>query len=121
MENAKVVYFEDSEIFQEMMTIYLKIAGHQVIHSAHTMDQARKLIDTLKPGMVNVAIVDGNLNSGHTGNDGREIVELLRAKDENIVIIGSSGDGEVEGADYQAPKSGSVTSLIPELIENIKK
>jgi hypothetical protein len=121
MENAKVVYFEDSESLQELASVYLQMALNHIVRSALTMDQARELINQLEPGTVNVAIVDGNLTSTvHTGNDGREIVELLRAKDENIIIIGSTGDDIVEGADYQVPKVGNVAASLSEMIHDIK-
>ncbi len=106
MENARIVHFEDDESFRKLCEIYVdKMFGHQVLYSIASMDQAREFIEGLETGQVDVAIIDGNLNSRTiSGNDGAEIVELLHAKDPRVTTIGFSGGGDVPGANLQVGK-----------------
>ncbi len=120
MENAKIAYFEDQESLRRIVTIFLRDAGHEVLHAIDTMEKARALIAELEPESIDVAIVDGNLGSGSTGEDGKEIVRLLRERLGNsVVVIGSSGSDDVAGADYQASKGGNVVQTIPSIIKDL--
>ena len=119
MENAKVAVFEDNHSLREMYEDFLKAYGHQILCSAATMEQARALIETLEPGMLDAAIVDGNLSGGSSGDDGREIVRRLHERDATIATIAMSGAGQIEGAKHQVGKDNIVK--LTEVLNNLKR
>lgn len=81
------------------------------------MHQVREVINTLEGGDADVALVDGNLSNRVTGEDGVEITRLLRAKfGESVVVIGVSGDHEIDGADHNVSKTDDTEARLLEII-----
>lgn len=119
MEGAKVGIFEDSDTWQGILTRIVERGGHEVQLTATTMEEARAALAELTPGLLDVAIVDGNLDEdSFSGDDGREITAQLHEIG-GVVVIGFSGSREVDGADYTVRKSGDPRTEIPEIIDNL--
>ncbi|HSW91807.1 MAG TPA: hypothetical protein VLG09_04130 [Candidatus Saccharimonadales bacterium] len=121
MENAKVGIFEDTADWQDILKGIVEMNGHQVTLSITSMDAARITIPALPEDVLNVALVDGNLNTKTaSGADGAEISRLLKEKfGEAITVIGCSGSHVVEGADFNASKLGNPAQEIPDIIAAI--
>ena len=105
MLHAKVGVFEDHLLHRDTLRQTLEIYDHNVVVEVGTIDEAREIIPVLTPGIMDVAIIDGNLRpSVIDGEDGREVAGLLRATLGQILLIGYSGAGCVEGVDIDTGK-----------------
>lgn len=122
MENARVGIIEDNELVRGMLSRFVVEMGlHEIVFTAQTMNEALAAIESLQPGDVDVALVDGNLSPNRDdSSEGAQISELLRAKlGETVTIIGISGSGPVEGADINIPKTG--TSVGMDVVQAISR
>ena len=105
MDKARVAIFEDHEMVADSLTRGLEWMGHSAVATAKTLGEAEQLIANLAEDGLDLAIVDGNLTRGDiSGRDGANITRLLKGKFSGIVVIGMSGNNEVEGADHQIIK-----------------
>jgi CheY-like chemotaxis protein len=103
-EKARVFVVEDNERFQKIIIKRLKKAGHSVVATATTLDQALAMVDQLEQLGVGVAVLDGNLSDYDvSGNDGREILKAIQKKDPNVITVGMSLD-DFEGTDVDLGK-----------------
>lgn len=107
---ARVAVIEDEPGLQTLYGRWLQSGGHSIVARATNVTEAGDVIDTLKAGDVDVAIVDGNLGSSRNGEDGSLVIQKLRARLSDVKIIGASSDlAGVFGADVNLTKPDMVT------------
>lgn len=107
MENARIGIIEDDTAARLVLRRSLELFGHTVAdeHIATSMPEALGMLGRLVTGELDIAVVDGNLTSGVlTGTDGAQVVSLFQEEFPDIITIGHSANGEVQGADLQVPK-----------------
>jgi CheY-like chemotaxis protein len=105
MDKARVAIFEDSEAMQQVVSHIVQANGHLVVAQARTLGEAESVIASLEPGNLDVAVVDGNLDSERLGGyDGARVARLLREKLGEVMIIGYSATDEIEGVDHHLQK-----------------
>lgn len=100
MVGARVGIFEDHPFVRELAEGTIGLAGHFVVISAQSLEQAKVAIDQYGSGL-DVALVDGDLGSGT--EDGPQVIQWLRAAS-NAYVIGHSTLGMVEGSDADVKK-----------------
>lgn len=103
-EKAKVAIFEDHLSTIERMKKYIESSGHSVIAVASTLEEALLLIRSLREKGVQVATIDGNLNSKSSGNDGDKILRAIKESAPEIKTIGFSTLGGIRGVDIDMMK-----------------
>ncbi len=117
----RIGIFEDSEPYFGALQLYLKVGGITLERIASDMDEALKAIPNLANKGFGAILVDGNLTPDDaSGSDGRRIVALIKQLELPVTIIGHSGSGDVEGADYQLPKIEGAPK-VEALLRNILK
>lgn len=93
-ENARVVFFEDDKIWNDLVDKALVKSGHQIVFRTPNLEEALESINRFDELGVDVAIVDGNLESDecleNNGEHGRIIAEQISEKKPKTRIIGFS-------------------------------
>lgn len=118
MENAKIGIFDDREDIRGLLKLLLEQEKHSVVVEAESVEDSAQKIDSLHPGDLDVALVDGNLGMASDLSEGAEIARLLREKMADVVIVGISSTGEpIEGVDENIDKMES--GKIKEYISNL--
>lgn len=106
-ENASVFVAEPDFLWRGNYRRWLERAGHTVVATADSLEDAEVVIPTLEDLGVQVAIVSDTLGNGHGVSDGTEaalVVSELRAINPDISIIGSTYSGRIEGTDADVLK-----------------
>ncbi len=103
-EKAKVFVAEDDETWQKFIKIYLEEAGHSVVATARTIEEAMEIIEKLEEMGIDVAVLDGNLNEDeYKGFDGMAMLRKIRDTAKNVKTVGMSGNS-VPGTDVDLGK-----------------
>ena len=103
-ERAKVFVVEDSRQWRNLIIPELEFAGHEVVVTSTTLQEALEAVGTLTQLGIQVAIIDGNLSKEDTsGSDGRKILESITEKAPEVKTIGLSMD-KVVGVDVDLGK-----------------
>lgn len=111
-ERARLFWAEDSSEIMEMGIEFAERAGHKVVVTARTLDEALSQVSSMGDKGIQVAVVDGNLRpSVSTGSDGKMVAEAIKKSFPGIGIIGNSS-GSVIGADIQVPKFLGPSAII---------
>lgn len=104
-ERANVFLIENDENSRENAVTFLEMAGHRVVETASTLDEALNKIPSLTNKGVDVAIVDGNLSFGdESGKNGEVIAREIKAAHPEIVVIGHALRKPISTADVNCPK-----------------
>lgn len=107
-ERAKVFVAEDDKRWQDIIKSLLTDAGHSVVLTAQTREQALGAVPQLKELGVQVAIIDGNLNPHDSnGADGQALLAAIRAQVPGVKTVGMSGN-TVGGVDVNVGKLGAL-------------
>lgn len=114
-EKARVFVVEDSETWQEIIRIKSEEAGHKVVLSASTLEQALEKVKKLKKLKVQVATIDGNLTNDISGADGQAVLAAIKTHAPEVKTIGMAVFN-VEGVNINLGKSD-----VSKLGEVIKK
>ena len=105
MEHARIIVVQDYLLDRYIHRLCCQEFGHVLLGEADTAADAKRLVDGLKPGEVDVAIVDGELGTSvRRKTDGEEVGAYIHAKLPGVTVIGTSLDGNVRGADVSFPK-----------------
>lgn len=94
-ENARVIIVHDDRDYLKILTLWLEGSGHQVIKTAHNLEDGKKLIEEIKNNgpTINVALLDGNLSHASSGgNDGRTLAKQVRDQLPGVKVLSISGD-----------------------------
>lgn len=111
MENARIFLVEDDKQVRGYLKLMLEeLGGHQVVEEAINVQEAEDSIGRLMPdegnvALVDVALVDGNLDTSHDQSDGARVAAEIRTHLPGLVIVGISGGGPVEGAHVDINKN----------------
>lgn len=90
--NAKIFIAEDEGHILNLEKTILKLAGHEVVLEACSLDKALDNANLARTKEVTVAILDGSLGNGP--GDGPKIARDLKDKVPGIKIIALSGSDE---------------------------
>lgn len=105
MENAKIGIFDDADFVRKIFREYLELDGHTIVAEADTVEDSKASIETMEPGTMDIAIVDGNFSGTRLDStEGSEIARTLRSRLPEVVIIGVSSAAPIEGADINYSK-----------------
>jgi DNA-binding NtrC family response regulator len=112
-EKAKIFFVEDDVDSREDCAEYLKSAGHTIVETATTIEEAMNKIPTLDQKGINIAIVDGNLSKdSYDGSEGEFIAEEIKKQHPNIVVIGHSLKKPLNNADVNSIKMENNEKLV---------
>ena len=93
MEGKRVIIIEDIAPWQRVIARHVIEAGHTIVGSATSLDEALALVKKLQALQVDVVTLDGNLTLGDgSGKEGRTILAEIRKNTPKVKIIGLSGD-----------------------------
>lgn len=116
-EKAKVFVVEDDKFWQMAIKGVLEDAGHSVVASATTLDEALVMVEQLKEMGVDVAVLDGNLDPDeYQGFDGQTVLRAIQEKAPEVKTIGMSGNS-VKGTDIDLGKGNAVE--LGEVVSNL--
>ncbi len=94
---AKVFIIEDLETWQELISINLENAGHQIVGRARSRKEASEAIPRFKDFGVQVVTIDGNLSRGFQGGeDARVLIPEIRRIAPEVAIVGMSTSSVVD-------------------------
>lgn len=111
-ENAQIFLVEDNAKVVKTLTEYLENAGHEVVETATSLQEALSKIPTLSQKGVNVAILDGNLTEGEeSGQEGEIVAEAIKAQLPYVIVIGSTGEIPISAAHINCPKPMGASKL----------
>lgn len=103
-ENARVFVAEDDKDWQRFIEDYIKEGGHTMVLLAKTRQEALEMVKQFKELGIQVAIIDGNLNSIITnGSDGQAVLAAIRIQSPEVKTIGMSSLN-VRGTDVDLGK-----------------
>lgn len=103
-EKARVFVAEDDKRWQDIIKDVLTDAGHSVVLTAQTRQQALEAVQQLKGLGVQVATIDGNLNPHDSdGADGQALLAAIRAQAPEVKTVGMAGLS-VRGVDINVGK-----------------
>lgn len=110
---ANIFYVDDNRDALEAGSEVFEALGLHVVETAESKEEAHRKIKGLKEIGVSFAILDGNLTKGDKSmKDGKELAaEIREIYGEEIIIIGNSAEGPVEGAHYQKSEIGDSMQL----------
>ena len=92
-ERARVFYIEDDPNHGFLIGKFLELSGHVVVGSATNLSDALNSVDNFNELKVDVAIIDGNLNSfDASGNDGRLVLDTIKKIAPHVKTIGMSAN-----------------------------
>lgn len=104
---AEVAVFEDDKNWQEIIKDILEDAGHRVVITATNIKDALEATKKLKELGVQVATIDGNLNSYEvSGNDGQAIIAAIKANAPGVKTVGMS-ELSMSGVDVYVGKANT--------------
>ena len=104
-ENAQIYYVEDDQDSREITEEFLEMAGHKIVETASSRQEALDKIPHLKEMGVDVAIVDGNLTeTDASGRDGEAIAKAIREQQPDIIVIGHALEKPIANANYNSTK-----------------
>lgn len=107
--NAKIFIAEDDPRLLNTEKIMLRIAGHEVVLEALSLDKALDNVNFAKTKKVDVAVLDGNLGNGLS--DGRQIADALRKEVPGVRIVALSGHPTTWG-DLNLRKPGDIRNIV---------
>jgi len=90
--NAKIFIAEDEGHLLKIEKIILKLAGHEVVLEARSLDKALDNVNLAKTKEVTVAVIDEHLDNGP--GDGPKIAQDLKNKVPGIKIVAFSASDE---------------------------
>ncbi|MDD5147756.1 MAG: response regulator [Candidatus Daviesbacteria bacterium] len=103
-ENAKVFIAEDVERWQETIRRKLEQVGHSVVLTASTLSEAIEEVKKFRDKGIQVAVIDGNMNSGNSGGqDGEILLAAIRSTTPEVKVVGMSSH-PIEGVDINVLK-----------------
>jgi CheY-like chemotaxis protein len=107
MQEAKFGIFDDSEYVRQAIADLLENDGHHLVVEAETVEEAERKIVSLRPGEIDVALVDGNFSGANDNQDGAKVAEILRSRlGTTVHILGISGtEKPIEGTDEDITKN----------------
>jgi len=114
-EGAKVFIVEDYQEILDTLTTFLTRKGHELVGSANTLEAALAALPQLPELETDVLILDANLTRGvETGADAQQILAAMAALNSDITVVGFSGSGSIEGANFNVskPNVGELVKLI---------
>lgn len=102
---ATVFMVEDDEQWRDINRSNLERAGHKVVAEATTRAEALEQVGKLGELGVNVAVIDGNLDTldGVFGGDGQAVLAAIRQLAPGVKVVGMAGD-TIRGADINVGK-----------------
>ncbi len=103
-EKARVFVVEDDIRSQILLKYLLVAAGHSIVLTAETRQQALEAVTQLKELGVQVAIIDGNLNPyDGDGADGQAVLAAIRVQAPEVKTVGMARFS-VRGVDVDVGK-----------------
>ena len=106
-EKARVFVAEDNKTWQKIIAEYITAAGHEVILTATTLEEAEEAIVKFSELGIQVAILDGNLGEySYESSDGRYLLSLIRKNSPDVKTIGMSAIS-VPGTDIDLGKENA--------------
>lgn len=104
-DHARIYFIEDDQDSREVNEEFLEMAGHKVIETAASRQEALAKIPHLKKLGVNVAIVDGNLTErDESGRDGEAIAKAIHEQSPGVIVIGHALEKPIANANYNSTK-----------------
>ncbi len=99
MPERRIILLEQDEHLSDALTNMFEAFGG-VVKSAHTFEDAQRLIDEADPDDFDIAIIDTPRSRDATDSeDGTELIRQLRTKKSGTLLVGISGPGELPGVD----------------------
>ncbi len=116
-EKARVFVVEDEKRWKDLIKDVLTDAGHSVVLTAQTREQALAAVPQLRGLGVQVAIIDGNLSPyNDDGADGKALLAAMRAQAPEVKTVGMSRLA-VRGVDVNVGKMNA--SKLGEVVKKL--
>lgn len=105
-ERARIFVIDDDEFYQGRIRAILEGAGHEVVLTAETFEEAADLIrgGELSRLRIQVATIDGSIGPAAIGREGDLIAEFIREREPDIKTVGVSNLGNVANTDVNVHK-----------------
>lgn len=108
---AKILFLEDEQIIREVITEYLKLAGHEVIESA----DGNEAIDLVDRERFDLLILDINV-PGKTGLEVLQEVRKSKQKDVAIIMLTAYDDLNYQVEAFNAYADDYITKPVTPII-----
>lgn len=113
MEKALVFLVDDYDAIRRLLKVTLGIDGHKTVLEAKSLQEALEKVPEAKKLGVNVAVVDGWLDSFGVSGDGSLVAQALRKEIPSIKIISfSASPNPLTWGDYNVEKLGGERKVV---------